>query len=129
MHEMDETMMIAVRNGDVGKLETLFDHHHRLLYNFFAQMTGSRVLADDVVQDVFFRILKYRKTFRDDSCFRSWMFHIALNARTDYFRRHSGEVVLPEDDVHIENPSPYPGQELGRRKRVDYGGSIQMRRA
>src|SRR5579872_1362844 len=97
MHETDEQLMLAVRNGDVGQLAVLFDRHHRLLFDFFAKLTGSRAVAEDLVQDVFFRILKYRETFRDESRFKAWMFHIARNARIDYYRKHHTDILPAED--------------------------------
>lgn len=105
--------MMAVRDGDVGKLGVLFDRHHRVLFDFFVRMTGQRTVADDLVQDVFFRILKYRKTFRDQSWFKAWMFHIARNARFDYYRSRKGEAFLEEDQAHgLLSASPIPGQQL-----------------
>ena len=113
MNETDENLMLAVRNGDVGKLGVLFDRHHRSLFDFFIRMTGRRNVADDLVQDVFFRILKYRKTFRDESWFKAWMFHIARNARVDYYRSRHGEAILEDDHaIALQSSSPLPGQEL-----------------
>src|SRR5215469_9163180 len=113
MAETDENLMLAVRGGDVSKLGLLFDRHHRVLFDFFARMTGSRALAEDLVQDVFFRILKYRATFREDSRFKAWMFHIARNARVDYYRKHQTEVPAPEDDFErLPSSVRMPGQDL-----------------
>ena len=113
MIETDENLMAAVRNGEVTKLGTLFDRHHRALFDYFARMTASRTAAEDLVQDVFFRMLKYRKTFRDESRFKAWMFHIARNARLDHFYIHQGEMPLPEDGMNeLPSRSPLPGQEL-----------------
>jgi RNA polymerase sigma-70 factor (ECF subfamily) len=91
MGESDENVMRAVRDGDVEKLGLLFERHHRALFDFFAKITGSRAVAEDLMQDVFFRILKYRKTFRGDSRFKTWMFHIARNVRFDYYEKHRSE--------------------------------------
>src|SRR5438128_5699321 len=112
MAETDETLMLLVRGGDVARLGVLFDRHHRALFDFFARMTGSRTAAEHLVQDVFFRILKYRETFRDDSRFKAWMFHIARNARADHFRKQQPESVLPEDSsLSLQSRTPVPGQE------------------
>jgi len=113
MSETDEKLMLAVRDGDVAKLGVLFDRHHRALFDFFIRMTRRRPIADDLVQDVFFRILKYRKTFRDQSWFKAWMFHIARNAHVDYYRSHQGEAILEDDHANgLPSPSPPPGQQL-----------------
>ena len=119
MVESDENLMLAVRAGDVSKLGPLFDRHHRALFDFFPRMTGSRAIAEDLVQDVFFRILKYRATFREDSRFKAWMFHIARNARVDYYRKHHPEAVLPEDDTAgFQSPTPAPSHALEQEEQI-----------
>ena len=119
MAETDENLMLAVRAGDVSQLGLLFDRHHRALFDFFARMTGSRAIAEDLVQDVFFRILKYRATFRADSRFKAWMFHIARNARVDYYRKHHPETVLPEDDTAgFQSPGPAPSHRLEQEEQI-----------
>src|SRR5436190_20684652 len=117
MTETDEILMLAVKRGEVGKLGALFDRYHRALFDFFARMVGSRAVAEDLVQDVFFRMLKYRETFRNDSRFKAWMFHIARNARFDHFRKHQGEAPLPENSIDfVESRSILPAQELEQQQ-------------
>ena len=119
MAETDENLMQAVRDGELSKLGLLFDRYHRPLFDYFARMTASRGIAEDLVQDVFFRILKYRSTFRGDSRFKAWMFHIARNARFDYYRKHQPETSLPEDDVNaFQSPSSVPGRRLEEEEQV-----------
>ncbi len=60
MDETDEGLMLAVREGDITKLGSLFDRHHAVLYDYLIRMTRSRTTAEDLVQEVFLRILKYR---------------------------------------------------------------------
>jgi RNA polymerase sigma-70 factor (ECF subfamily) len=105
--------MIAVKNGDLEKLGLLFERHHRVLFDFFTKVTGSRTIAEDLVQDVFFRILKYRDTFRQDSHFKAWMFHIARNARLDYYRKHASErTTFGQEKDELQTSFVPPGQEL-----------------
>jgi RNA polymerase sigma factor (sigma-70 family) len=78
--------MTAVRDGDLAKLGILFERHHAALFDFLSWMTGDRTAAEDLVQDIFVRILKYRATYRDGGHFETWVYRIARNARADYFR-------------------------------------------
>jgi len=113
MTETDELLMLAVRDGDLAKLGVLFDRHHRALFDFFVRMTASRTLAEDLVQDVFFRILKYRETFRDESRFKAWMYQIARNARFDHHRKRDSETELPpEIENELPSRSSFPGHDL-----------------
>lgn len=83
--------MREVRGGRTGALATLFEHHHARVYRFCLRIIGNRQTAEDLVQDVFMRMLKYRATFRDDLAFAPWMFRIARNACTDHLRRVARE--------------------------------------
>lgn len=103
----DEALMRAVQEGDLSCLGTLFDRYHRPLFDFLSRMTGSRHVAEDLVQDVFLRILKYRGTYRDDARFETWVYKIARNARADYYaKRDKG---LPLNDEALESPDGGPG--------------------
>jgi RNA polymerase sigma-70 factor (ECF subfamily) len=79
--------MIAVRDGDTGRLGLLFERYKRSLYGFFYGMNRNQELSEDLVQNTFFRILKYRHLFRGEGDFRTWMFHIARNVSHDHFRK------------------------------------------
>jgi RNA polymerase sigma-70 factor (ECF subfamily) len=95
----DQSLMLAVREGDVEKLGILFERHHGQLFNFLLRLTGNRHLSEDLVQEVFVRLLKYRHTYRGKSQFTTWMFQIARNARIDHFRRSPREEVGMEDEI------------------------------
>ena len=69
----DQLLMLTVREGDIEKLGILFERHHRRLFNFFLRLTARRHLSEDLVQEVFVRLLKYRHTFRENSTFTAWM--------------------------------------------------------
>jgi len=110
MHVTDEALMLSVRGGDVGKLGLLFERHHTPLFDFFCRMIGNRTAAEDLTQDVFFRILKYRGTYRDESHFRTWMYQIARNVRADYFKKHRFEAFLPDDAADVPAQGSFPHQ-------------------
>lgn len=105
--------MRAVRGGDLGKLGMLFERHHVALFDFLSRMTGDRTAAEDLTQDVFVRMLKYRSTFRNDGRFETWMFHIARNARADYFQRRA-DTELSDEGVDAATDAPGPAQVVDR---------------
>jgi len=95
----DNQLMLQVRDGDLDKLSILFDRYNTILYNFFLRMTNSKVISEDLVQEVFLRMLKYRHTYRGDGKFTSWMFHISRNAHIDFSKKQNREQQLEEMDV------------------------------
>jgi RNA polymerase sigma-70 factor (ECF subfamily) len=107
----DHDIMIAVRDGDMEQLGVLFQRHSKHLFNFFLAGIGDRDASEDLVQDVFLRMLKYRHTYRDSAHFMVWMFTIARNVRVDYYHRKetSRESVEYQEDVVDCNPGPEEG--------------------
>jgi RNA polymerase sigma factor (sigma-70 family) len=76
-----------VRNGAGETLGVLFDRYHAALFSFYCKLTGDRALSDDLVQEVFLRILRYRASYQPGTPFRAWIYQIARNARIDHFRK------------------------------------------
>ena len=95
----DEQLIQWVANGDHSCLGTLFERHHRGVYQYCLQLTRSRAASEDLVQDVFLRILRKAKSFRGEGTFKGWMFNIARNVTLDHLRRAARrETVADVDD-------------------------------
>jgi RNA polymerase sigma factor (sigma-70 family) len=92
----DNLLMEDVRGGKVEKLAILFERHHVALFNYFLRLTGNRPVSEDLVQEVFTRILKYRATYRGEDRFAVWMYKIARNAHIDFLRRQKETVPLED---------------------------------
>lgn len=90
--ETDDNVMCRVQAGEVAALGILFERHQTPLLSFFLRMGTPRALGEDMVQDVFVRILKYRASYRAGSRFATWMYYIARNARLDAMHKRRGEV-------------------------------------
>ena len=89
--------MERVRDGDVRLTSLLFDRHHRKLFLYFYRLTGDRGMSEDLVQDVFFRILKYRHTYQGGKEFVAWMYRIARNAYQDMMQKRANERLLDDE--------------------------------
>ena len=111
----DEELMLQVRDGVGEMLGVLFARYQSPLFNFCCKMTGDRAVSEDLVQDVFYRILKYRGTYQAGTPFRTWMYHIARNARIDQVKKQrpnkfeewkpemsQSPVVMPSDPVQTK---------------------------
>lgn len=90
----DEDLMLQVRDGAGEMLGVLFDRYQAPLFNFYSKLTGDRTLSEDLVQEVFLRILKYRQSYRPGTPFRAWIYQIARNARVDHFRKFPHQTAL-----------------------------------
>lgn len=84
----DNTLMLKVKDGDIDRLGLLFERYKKPLFGFFYGMNKDAELCEDLVQNVFFRILKYRYLFHGEGDFKTWMFHIARNVNHDHYRKN-----------------------------------------
>lgn len=89
MEANDHELMIAVRAGEIARLGELFERYHQRLYGFFVRLTNQPSVSEDLVQIVFYRILKYRHTYRDEGKFTAWIYHLARKVAADHFRKHA----------------------------------------
>jgi RNA polymerase sigma factor (sigma-70 family) len=99
----DETIMIAVRNGDLNSASVLFDRYNKRIFNFLASMTSDRSAAEDLAQNVFLRMIKYRNSFKDESRFQPWIYQIARNVFSDYYNAQKTRA----NNVDVEKVSDY----------------------
>lgn len=83
----DEQLIRWVADGDASCLGTLFERHHRAVYRYCLQMTRSKSMSEDLVQEVFIRMLRYASTFRAEGSCKAWIFNIARNVAFDYLRK------------------------------------------
>ena len=79
--------MLSVKSGQLDQLGLLFERHHRGLYGFFYRLTADGDVSEDLVQNVFLRIMKYRHTYHGDGKFTTWMYHMARNLFADHYKK------------------------------------------
>ena len=114
----DLELMIAVQQGEVGKMGPLFERHHARIYNFCHRMTGSQAASEDLVQEAFMRALKYRQTFRGDADFLPWLYRLARNVCNDYFQKNQRFPMAVEDLPEGVSPDPSALDEAEQKEQI-----------
>ncbi|MDT8437581.1 MAG: sigma-70 family RNA polymerase sigma factor [Wenzhouxiangellaceae bacterium] len=82
----DDDLMLAFGRGDDQAFEVLYARWRKPLYRYLYHAVGERVLADDLYQDVWSRIIDARTKFRRGNGFKHWAFRIAHNRLIDHWR-------------------------------------------
>lgn len=113
-HSDDNQLMLKVREGEVRQLAPLFERYHKQLYNFYLRLTQNPALSEDFVQEVFFRIMKYKHTFRGDGQFITWMYHLARNVHIDHSKKWGSEFTY-DDELHEPKSAEYNPHEMTER--------------
>jgi RNA polymerase sigma-70 factor, ECF subfamily len=85
----DEALMAAYQNGDVSAFSTLLARHEKPLWNFLRRFVGDAAAAEDLLQEVFLRVVRSAAEWRPTAKFSTWIYTIARNLCTDHARRAS----------------------------------------
>jgi len=77
--------------GDDESFEQVFHQHYRLVLAFFTRRGFTPQEAEDLTQEVFFRVYRSRDSFRRDARFTTWLFQICTNLFRNDLRDRSAQ--------------------------------------
>ena len=87
----DESIMESVKSGNLQQMSLLFERYHKRIFNFLARLTIDRDLAEDLTQNVFLRMIKYRASYRQGLKFQSWIYQVARNSFSDHYQANKNK--------------------------------------
>jgi RNA polymerase sigma-70 factor, ECF subfamily len=67
--------------------EELYEKYHQDVFNFLFYMVKNREQAEDLVQEVYIKVLRSYERFEGKSSEKTWLFSIARHVAIDFFRR------------------------------------------
>ncbi len=94
----DEELMHDVAGGNLDAMTFIFERYHLRIFNFLVQMTRDKEVAEDLTQNVFYKVIRYRTSYKGGQ-FVSWIFKIARNLFSDYYHKQK----KMQSDTTIEN--------------------------
>lgn len=97
----DEEIMVAVKGGKTEKLAFIYEKHKKRFFNYFVKMTFDHEMSQDLLQNLFVRILKYKHTYRMSQPFLPWSYRIARNLVYDSSKKKNPA----ESGIEIEKIS------------------------
>jgi RNA polymerase sigma-70 factor (ECF subfamily) len=100
-----ESAVSRAQRGDVDAFGELYREHAGRVFALCLRMSGDRIQAQELMQDVFVRAWERLGSFRGEASFGSWLHRLTVNvvltaARTD--RRREARVALAEDVAAVE---------------------------
>lgn len=113
--ESDSALMKLVQAGDPAQLATLFERHHAGLFRYVLSITRNRALSEDVVQEVFFRVLKYARSYDPSFSFPVWLYGMARNACFDSLHKVRAELTGNEMG-EFRSAEPMPEEAISRKQ-------------
>lgn len=102
----DNAVMRRVQAGDTAELAVLFERYHVALFQYLLQLSRNRAWSEDLVQEVFFRVLKYAASYDANFPFKVWLYRMARNVYFDAAHKRRGETWNNEMDAMASNEPP-----------------------
>lgn len=85
------------------EFEELVKQHASRVSNIIYQMLGSPNEVDDLAQEVFIKVFRHIKYFREEAKFSTWLYRITVNTVWDYLRKQRHRKTIPLEEI-----SPIP---------------------
>jgi RNA polymerase sigma-70 factor, ECF subfamily len=79
-------LMLRVRRGDSQAFAELVGRYWTRVFAQFCRRLGNREEAEDLTQDVFLRLYRYRSRYQPRAKFATWLFHITQNVARNALR-------------------------------------------
>jgi RNA polymerase sigma-70 factor (ECF subfamily) len=124
------SLVVRAQQKDPGAFDTLIEAYGPRLYGYFYRATGRRSDAEDLLQELFVRLVSTIHQYEHEGRFDPWLFRIATNLIRDRIRRSrsakrafgAGE---QNDDERgglaevTDRTQPHPDEVLDRAEQVD----------
>lgn len=83
----DAELLLRYRGGDTEAFAVLLGRYQTPLYNFVLRSVRNAGVAEDLVQDIFMRVIQHQGEFRRDAKLSTWLYTIARNLCVDHARK------------------------------------------
>ncbi len=108
--------MLAYQRGDEAAFERLVEAYSGQLYALFTRFLGAVPEREDLVQDVFLRVIRHRERWQPTARLSTWLYRIAFNISVNRTQRpgttasldsgsEQGEAAPESPDLRGEGPS------------------------
>ncbi|UWX61215.1 sigma-70 family RNA polymerase sigma factor [Chryseobacterium oranimense] len=108
-NNLDESQLILrLANGDLQAFNTIFDLYHSKMYWFVLNLVKKEANTEDIVQNVFIHLWKYRVSIDHKYSLDTILYKISKQEVVNWYRKYSKEFIFDEeidliDEDHSKN--------------------------
>jgi RNA polymerase sigma-70 factor (ECF subfamily) len=131
MENTDEQLLQAAILGDQDAFGVLMRRYLAPMYSFVRRLGVGPGDAEDVTQEIFFKLWKHRRSFRADARCKPWLYQIGRNTAIDWLRKKRA-IPFSEFDVRLDedvgesiadtiaDEAPLPDELVSRAQDADF---------
>jgi len=104
--ETDENLMVRFGRGEAAAFEFLYRRHESRVFRFLQRNVRNEAAANDLMQEVWFAVVRGAANYQPTAKFTTWLFTIAHNRTVDMIRaNHRLQSLDAGDDADPEASS------------------------
>src|SRR6202046_4651882 len=84
--ETDENLMLRFGRGEAAAFEFLYRRHESRVFRFLRRNVRNEAAANDLMQEVWFAVVRGAANYQPTAKFTTWLFTIAHNRTVDMIR-------------------------------------------
>lgn len=108
----DRDALALLESGDPRGFDLAYARYAPRIFGFLVRLSGSRALAEDLIQHTFMRLAESGPRLRVDSDLRAWLFTVARNAFHSHTRSRSVELRVGSELLAAQ-PRASAGADVG----------------
>ena len=82
----DEELMGRYAAGEAAAFDELYGRHERRIWRYLSRNLRDEALAEELMQDVWFRVARHAPSYRPTAKFTTWLFTLAHHRLVDAIR-------------------------------------------
>lgn len=89
--ECELALVARLRRADAAAFDEIYAAFNPRLFNFLARLSGSREVAEDLLEETWLRFVRQGARLRPDTRLAPWLFTVARNLHVSYRRSRALE--------------------------------------
>ncbi len=102
---VDAMILARAQRGDMDAFAEIYRCFGRACFRLALRMLGQRQPAEDLVQEVFLKMMDTIRGYRGDAPFGAWLKRMSVNACIDHLRRQRHDGIEDADAVFAQTAS------------------------
>ncbi len=94
----DEELMESYQLGNIEAFDLLFKRHSGRVFGFLSKRTGKMKVADDLLQEVFFKLHRSKHQYNKTLPFSPWLFSVTRSVLLDFAKKRNLEDLVAASD-------------------------------
>ncbi len=119
-HTEDYELIRRCGEGDTSAFRQLVYKHKDVSLSLVLSIIKDKVIAEDVLQEVFIKVYHKLHTFKFKSAFSTWLYRIVVNTSYNELKKRKDHVRIDHIEEHTFSLSIEAGDRLGMQDQKKY---------